>query len=295
MPRSLDLATLRSFVTVADTGGVTKAAGLLHLTQSAVSMQIKRLEETLGVTLFDRANRTVRTTAEGEQLLSYARRMLALNDEVWARLTANEFEGEITLGVPHDIIHPYLPTVLRQFAVEFPRMRVRLISAPTRSLRTMFSRGEVDAILTTEDRPGPGGEALVELPLKWIGAVGGTAWKQTPLPIAFCSNCIFRSGVLDRLNDADIDWHMAVDSEFDNAVEAVVSADLAINACLEAAMPPQTEVIESDTLPDPGTTRIVFYSAARGSRADPVADRLGDMVRAAYRGTPVGLDLRASA
>ena len=104
MPRNLDLTALRSFVAVADAGGVTRAAGLLNLTQSAVSMQIKRLEEALGLTLLDRSRRGVALTAEGEQLLRYARRMVALNDEAVARMTANEYEGEITLGVPHDVV-----------------------------------------------------------------------------------------------------------------------------------------------------------------------------------------------
>lgn len=104
MPRNLDLTALRSFVAVADTGGVTKAAGLLHLTQSAVSMQLKRLEESLDAPLLDRAGRGIALTAQGEQLLSYARRMLVLNDEVYGKLTSNAYEGEVTLGVPHDII-----------------------------------------------------------------------------------------------------------------------------------------------------------------------------------------------
>ena len=99
--RNLDITTLRSFVAVADTGGVTKAAGLLHLTQSAVSMQLKRLEESLDAPLLDRTGRGIALTAQGEQLLSYARRMLVLNDEVYGKLTSNAYEGEVTLGVPH--------------------------------------------------------------------------------------------------------------------------------------------------------------------------------------------------
>jgi len=103
MPRNLDLTALRSFVAVAETGGVTKAAGFLNLTQSAVSMQLKRLEEGLGLDLLDRSGRGIALTGTGEQLLGYARRMLALNDEVYTRLTSQEFEGEIALGVPHEV------------------------------------------------------------------------------------------------------------------------------------------------------------------------------------------------
>lgn len=281
MPRNLDLTALRSFVAVADTGGVTKAAGRLHLTQSAVSMQLKRLEEALGVQLLDRANRSVTTTAEGEQLLSYARRMLALNDEVWGRLTAQEFEGEITLGVPHDIIYPYIPPILRKFAQDFPRMQIKLISAPTTELRDMFGRGDCDMILTTEVQPGPGGEVLVQLPLVWIGADGGTAYKQRPLPVAFCSRCIFRSGVLRRMDEAGVEWDMVVDSDLDNAVEAVVSADLAVHAAIEGfSAHGSGPVPDASQLPDPGSTQIIFYMHPT---EDTVSCALSAMIRDAYR------------
>ena len=100
MPRSLDLTALRSFVAVADTGGVTRASSFLHLTQSAVSMQVKRLEDALGLRLLERAGRGVVLTAAGEQLLGYARRMVSLNDEAFSRLTHQDFQGEVGLGVP---------------------------------------------------------------------------------------------------------------------------------------------------------------------------------------------------
>lgn len=260
MARNLDMTALRSFVTVADTGGVTRAAGMLNLTQSAVSMQLKRLEESLNVALLDRSARTIALTPAGEQLLGFARSMLKTNDEILKRLTATEFEGELRLGVPHDIIYPVVPTVLKRFAADFPRMQVRLISAPTRKLLDMFGRGEVDLILTTEERCGPGGQVLVELPLLWIGARNGVAWRKQPLPVAFCTNCIFRSGVLQALNEDDIQWNMAVDSEMDNAIEAAVSADLAVHVALKGSLPPHTEVIDhGGLLPDLKPQNINLY------------------------------------
>ncbi|MEM6309690.1 MAG: LysR family transcriptional regulator [Pseudomonadota bacterium] len=273
--------TLRSFVAVADTGGVTRAAGLLHLTQSAVSMQLKRLEETLDIALLERSGRGIALTSTGEQLLAYARRIIDLNDEVVTKLTSQDFEGEILLGVPHDIVYPYLPPVLRRFSEDLPRMRIRMVSAATRDLRKMFERGEVDAILTTEDEAGPGGEVLVQLPLRWVGAVDGNAWRQDPLPVAFCSNCFFRAGVLRRLTDAQRDWDMIVDSKQDTAVDAAISADLAVYAAVDGNLPPQTEVIEhKGALPDPGNTRIVLYVQKTDQ---PALTTLSDMLRAAYR------------
>jgi DNA-binding transcriptional LysR family regulator len=181
VPRNLDLTALRSFVAVADAGGVTRAAGFLNLTQSAVSMQVKRLEEMLDTTLLDRSGRQVSLTADGEALLGHARRMLSLNDEIVARLGSDLHEGEVVLGVPHDIVYPVIPQVLQHFAQDFPRMKVTLLSSFTRVLRAQFARGECDLILTTEDAADRGGVTLAELPLVWIGAPGGQAWRQSML------------------------------------------------------------------------------------------------------------------
>ena len=280
MPRNLDLTALRSFVTVAEAGGVTRAAGMLNLTQSAVSMQLKRLEESLNLSLLDRSARTIGLTPAGEQLLGYGRRMLEINDDVFARMTANEFEGELRLGVPHDIIYPAVPQILKRFAAEFPRMKVRLISAPTRRLLEMFGRGECDHILTTEESCGPGGHILIELPLLWVGAINGSAWKQRPLPLAFCTNCIFRTGVLRALNAAGLPWEMAVESEMDNAVEAAVSADLAVTVALEGSLTPQSEVIaHGGVLPALSLQKINLYTLRPD---DTVSRAMSEIIRRGY-------------
>src|SRR6187402_705425 len=160
MARQLDLTALRSFTAVADAGGVTRAAAQLNLTQSAVSMQLKRLEEGLGLALLDRTARTIALTTQGEQLLGYARRLLALNDEALGRLTHPAFEGALDFGVPHDIIYPHVPGVLQRFAAEYPRVKLQLHSLYTSGLREMLTRGEMDIILTTESTVDPGGETL---------------------------------------------------------------------------------------------------------------------------------------
>ena len=279
MPRNLDLSALRSFVTVAETGGVTRAAGILNLTQSAVSMQLKRLEDSLGLSLMDRSGRTIGLTAAGEQLLGYGRRLLDLNDEIYSRLTAQDFEGELRLGVPHDIIYPSIPDVLKRFSADYPRMRVHLISAPTMQLKAMFARGECDVILTTEDAPGAGGEALVELPLQWVGAKGGAIWRTRPLRLALCASCAFRPGIIRRVEAAGLAWEMVVESGMDTAVEAAVSADLAILAAIKGGQPRDTEVIaHGGALPDLGSTRIILYRQGN----TPPTTALADLIRTIY-------------
>ncbi|SFK07274.1 LysR family transcriptional regulator [Celeribacter neptunius] len=282
MARNLDLTALRSFVAVADCGGVTKAAGALNLTQSAVSMQLKRLEESLDLRLLDRSARTIALTAAGEQLLSYARRMLELNDEVYSRLTAQEFEGEIVLGVPHDIVYPSIPLVLQHFHRDYPRMRVSLLSSFTTQLKEKFSRGECDIVLTTEDDVGPEGETVVELPLVWIGAPNGSAWRQRPLRLAFEHRCIFRKGVQEALDRAGIPWEVSIESDQSRTIEASVSADLAVHVMLEDTAPPYSEPIQhGGALPELSKKKINLYMS--DLKKSEATERLRDLIRQAFR------------
>ena len=283
VPRNLDLTALRAFVAVADAGGVTKASGFLNLTQSAVSMQLKRLEDVLDVALFDRSARKMALTAAGEQTLGYARKMLDLNDEILTRLTAPAYEGELKLGVPHDIVYPAIPQVLHRFAAAYPRMKVTLISSYTERLKRMFNRGEIDAILTTESTLDAGGETLLERRLVWVGAVNGQMWKQRPLRLAFEHACIFRASAQSALDAHGVPWEMAVESDSIRTVEASVSADLAVHTCIEGTEPPYVEqVTHQGGLPELPMVKVNLY------RSDLVQgepfEALCAFTRSAYRG-----------
>ena len=281
MPRNLDMTALRAFVTVAECGGVTKAAGLLHLTQSAVSMQIKRLEASLDHNLFDRAGRGLHLTSQGEQLLSYGRRILALNDEVWGRMTEQAFEGEIRLGVPADIVYPHIPGVLQQFACEYPKVKINLISSFTQELEAQFAHGDVDLYLATEPDAGPGGETLVSMPLIWVGTKGGAAWRQRPLRLAFENACIFRGMAQSALDAAGVAWEMGVDTDSVRTIEAIVSADLAVYACLDGCEAAMTEAIDhGGALPKLPMLKINMYLSQGPIR--PLAMALGQLIRDRY-------------
>lgn len=281
MARNLDLTALRALVAVADTGGVTRAAGLLNLTQSAVSMQIKRLEEGLGQSFFSRAQRKLTLTPEGEQLLGYARRMLELNDEALGRLTDTAYEGEIRLGVPHDIVYPQIPRILKAMAADYPRVRINLDSCFTAKLKDGFARGEYDVILTTEAAPGAGGERLATRKLVWVGAPEGNAWQQRPLRLAFIETCFFRPVAQAALNGAGIRWEMAVGGESELVADATVTADLSIAARIEGTLPSGMVAIDGgNALPDLGVLDICLYQA--GIQKGEVIDSLLTQLRCAY-------------
>lgn len=279
--RNLDLTALRSFAAVADSGGVTRAAAQINLTQSAVSMQLKRLEAQLGLELFDRSGRAMALTPSGEQLLAYTRRLLAVNDEAWGRLTHPAFEGVVDFGVPHDIIYPHVPGILRSFAAAYPRVKLQLHALYTSGLKDLLARGEMDIILTTEGAVDPGGETLARQQLVWAGAPSGQAWRQRPLRYASCGHCVFKRPAIEALERAGIPWELAVDSISPAAVDASVAADLAVSVHMQGGVPGACEIIRhGGALPELPEHRVNMYVAG-GSRA-PVARGLAAVIRRAY-------------
>lgn len=281
MPRNLDLTALRSFVTVADVGGVTRAAGYLNLTQSAVSMQIKRLEDSLGLPLFLRAARKLALSPEGEQLMSYGRRMLALNDEALSQLSAACCVGEIRLGVPHDVVYPSIPGILRRMAQAYPRVRINLVSSFTLLMKQDFAGGAFDVMLTTEEAPDPGAEVLSSRPLVWVGAPEGNAWQRRPLRLGFKDTCIFRNRAQAALDGAGIVWETATGGESEQAVEATVAADLAVSVRMVGSIPESMVPVGGDNqLPSVGEMKLALYRNNR--RSDDAVDLLMSELRLAY-------------
>ncbi len=275
MARNLDLASLRSFVTVADVGGVTRAAGYLNLTQS------KRLEDALGMTLFLRAARKLALSPEGEQLLSYGRRMLALNDEALSQLASTCCQGEIRLGVPHDVVYPAIPGILKRMAQAYPRVRINLVSSFTILMKQDFARGAFDVMLTTEEAPDPGAEVLSTRDLVWVGAHDGNAWQRRPLRLGFKDTCIFRHRAQAVLDQAGIPWEIATGGESEQAVEATVAADLAVFVRMVGSIPEGMAPIGGDNqLPNVGSMQLALYRGTR--RSDEAMDLLVSELRCAY-------------
>ena len=280
-PRNLDLATLRSFVTIAELGSMTRAAGRLHMTQSAISMQIKRLEDSLGLNVFERSPQGMSTTSEGDQLLQFANRMLVLNDEAIGRLTSPQFEGEVRLAAPSDIVHPHIPLVLKQFRRDFPRVQVQLSTGFSVNLLREFDQGQQDVVMTTERQPGKNALTLVKRQLTWTGAIGGHAWKQRPLPIGLSKNCIFRAAVTGALEQAGIDWVDQVVSDDDLVIHAMVAADQCVHADFFSQGLTDREPIDHGAqLPQlPEHVIALYYDQGSGG---PIVESLVDYLQQAY-------------
>ncbi|MFD0461356.1 LysR family transcriptional regulator [Microvirga aerilata] len=243
MARNLDVSLLRAFVAVVDAGGMTAATGVLNLTQAAVSQQIKRLEETLGEELITRERRGMKLTGAGERLFGRAKRLLALNDEIWTEMTTPEFEGEVRLGIPSDIITTYLPTFLKDFARRYPRVQIsqqRLQRSAAREAAGRQGRcgaGHRDGLRSRRREPGHGPPGLGGCPRRRCGA-------PAPLPVSIgCSDCAFRTPIRDVLQKAGIEWRSVSEVTNTSAQVATVAADIAVMAWMASTVPNGLEVL----------------------------------------------------
>lgn len=281
MARNLDLTALRAVVTVAETGSVTRAAQVLNLTQSAVSMQIRRLEEMLGQQMFTRSQRRMTLSPAGDRLVDYGRRMLRLNDEALCSVGAEEGIQNLRIGVSHDIVAPQIPAILRLMTLGWPRLRIVLTVSNTAQLLVAYAEGALDMILTTETRPGPQGEVLALRRLVWLGVPGLQARTDQPLRVALARACGFRPVALAALDAAGYIPEDAVEGDSDTVIEATVAAGIAVTARIEGvAIAGCEELGAASGLPELGHTAICFYD--RTELSGEAIEALRKEIRLAY-------------
>ena len=245
MRKDLDIALLRAFLAVVEAGGVTPRRCGAGRQPGAASQQIKRLEEALDCRLFERAGRRLVLAPAGERLLAQARRLLALNDEVWSSMRTPSFEGEVRLGVPYDIIGSFVPPILRRFAKAQPRVRVSLVCEDSKVVREQLKSGGVDLALTTETECGRHGETLRTDRLVWVGVPGGDAHLKDPLPVSLgAPTCVFRPVAVEALGKARRDWRAVCEVSRMEPVYAVLEAGLAVAPLLRSSVPERFEIFE---------------------------------------------------
>jgi DNA-binding transcriptional LysR family regulator len=234
----LDLDLLRSFVSVVDAGGFTRAGERVHRTQSTVSQQIRRLEETLGRPLLFRDSKPVVPTEEGERLLAYARRILALAEEARDVVARPASEGAIRLGLAEDFAAYRLSEMLSQFARARPGLRLDVRCGLSVRLRHDVERGELDlALLKSNAGEGDRMAAWPER-LRWVGSRRHPIdLARDPLPLAvFEQGCLYRNRAIHTLEAAQRHWHIAYTSANLAGIQAAVSAGLGISILADVAI-----------------------------------------------------------
>lgn len=256
----LELDVLRTFVAIAETGSFTAAANLVFRTPSAVSMQIKRLEEILGRPVFTRDARSVTLTADGELLLTYARRLLALNREAVSKFVLSEISGVVRLGSPDDFGERVLPSVLKRFAISHPSIAVDVVIDQSSNLRKRMAARTLDITLLScsEGLVDLSAEILLTEPIVWAGARGGCAHLRDPLPVSLWEEgCAWRAAALEALATADRNYRVAYMSAHTAGQRAAILADLAVAPLPKSFIGDDlVELTEDDGLPAMGSYQI---------------------------------------
>lgn len=228
-PPLLDLDLLRTLIAIAESGSFSAAAARVLRTPSAISMQVKKIEEVVGRPVFLRDSRSVRLTDDGAFLLEHARRMLAFNREAMARFVPPDLSGVVRLGATDDLAERHLPTMLARFAETHPGVVVDVIVDDSATMITRTAAGELDLALVTCDADLEGGEVLCRERLVWAVLDGGVAAERDPLPVSVWEQgCIWRHLGLGALEAAGRPWRIAFQSAHVAGQRAAIRADLAV-------------------------------------------------------------------
>lgn len=229
---SLEIDVLKTFVAIIETGSFSKAAEQVFRSPSAVSMQIKKLETVLDRRLFKRDTRSMEITADGEMLLSYARRILSLNDEIVSHFTVPDMSGTVHLGAAEDYGVRLLPVILQRFAKSHPNIAVDVVMESTHAMQMGLDEGHLDVVMITTSRRQPltpGTKILLEEKLAWVGLKGGSAYDRKPLPVSLWEKgCAWRDTAVSALDGAGREYRVAYQSAQTQAQRAAILADLAI-------------------------------------------------------------------
>ncbi|MBE9606046.1 LysR family transcriptional regulator [Acetobacteraceae bacterium H6797] len=259
----LDLDLLRCFVQVAERGGFTAAGQSLGLTQSAISLKIKRLEEILRRRVLDRTSRQIALTHDGETLLAYARRILALNDEAVRRLVEPPISGRLRLGVADHFIPRNLAPLLARFAKHYPDLRLEVEVGRSHELRASQERGELDLVLGKRRDGETEGVMIWTESISWVSAPGWTAPENRPLPIAMLpQGCMFRERALAALARAGLAYEVVYTSASLLGVAAAAQAGLALTVMGRSGLPPGLE--EMHGMPSLGIAEMAVFGDAAG-------------------------------
>jgi DNA-binding transcriptional LysR family regulator len=273
-----DLDLLRSFVSVVDTGGFTRAGERVHRTQSTVSQQIRRLEETLGHPLLHRSGKQATPTEAGERLLSYARRILALAEEARDVVARPGGDGVVRLGIPEDFAAYRLTELLSDFARSRPGLRLDVRCGLSVCLRRALERGELDLALFKRDAGATGGIAAWPERLHWVTSRRHPIdLHRDPLPLAMSEQgCLYRNRMIHAVEAAGRAWHIAYTSPNLPGIQAAVSVGLGVSILPEVAILPDHRVIETtEGFPSITDTEIALVAAAGAS---PATRRLAEIL-----------------
>jgi DNA-binding transcriptional LysR family regulator len=247
---SIDIVTIQSFLSIAETGSITKAAAKVGRTQSAISQQMFKLESLLGKNLLLR-DKTIKLTAEGEIFLSYAKQIFSLYREMIDRFKNPELEGEVRFGLPENFASVFLTDILIQFSRIHPRILLKIECDLTLNLFDRFKQKEFDLVLVKMNRPEdfPNGVDVLSEPLKWVGSAD-LINDDKPIPLVLSPQpCVYRSAAIKALENAGRSWRLVFSSPSYAGTIAAVKAGMGITVIPHTMIPKELESIDFLGLP----------------------------------------------
>lgn len=276
----LDLELLRSFVSVVEAGGFTRASARVHRTQSTVSQQIKRLEEDVGQVLLHRDGKDVRPTEAGERLLSYARRLLTLAEEARDVLREPDGDGAIRLGIPEDFAAYRLAKLLGAFSRSHPNLRLDVRADQSKNLSRDLERGELDLALFKREAGAKGAIAVWPERVHWVTSKShpfDVNASSVPL-IGFPPGCLYRAGAIHALESAGRAWHMSYSSSSLAGIQAAVAAGMGLSILSEMSIQSDHRVLTAkDGFAPINRTEVALMAAPNATSATlRLADRLAE-------------------
>jgi DNA-binding transcriptional LysR family regulator len=284
---------LRSFATGMELGSFAKAAERLGRSTSAVSAQLRKLEEQAGTPIFRRSGRGLALTEAGETMLSYARRLLALNDEAAAAVHGIDLQGWVRLGLSEDFGEALLPAVLGRFARAHPKVRIEARIARSFDLLDRVGSGQLDLALAWGDGGDlPYGERVAELPTRWVGPASGDGFFDStadePLPLAVLeAPCLLRTAATTALDRAGIPWRLAFVSPSLGGLWAAVAAGLGVTIRTDFALPAGVRVLRPAAAPALPSLPLTLLRAE--AEPDPVTARLAAILTQSVRDALPGI------
>ena len=276
--QDLQIDWLKSFVAAVDAGSLSSAAPEVHRSQSAVSMQIKKLESAAGYRLLDRGARQLQLTHEGQTLLGYARRMLDLHAEAQAALRGDSLSGVVKLGVPDDYASRYLTPVLKRFAPRHGGVEIQLDCEQSTALIPRVASGDLDLALVSRDHPRRG-TLLFHEPMVWVGSTQFDIWRRDPLPIAvYEAASLGRRSAINSLALQGRPYKVVYNSSSLAGQIAAVESGLAVAALTQCSAPPHLRVLGLDEGLGPLAPMEVALYRSQASRGSKAVDSLHRML-----------------
>lgn len=260
--KRLEFNQLATFVAIVDAGSITKASSTVHRTQAAISIQLKKLEDSIGKQLLHRSYNQFTLTREGEILLSYARKILNLSEEAFYAINDEEISGTVRFGIPDGYARAFIQKSIRHFITRYPKVRIQIKNDSSRNLYKSLENGELDLIIATRDPQKAGGKLLRREKICWVSAEDYILNLEQPQPLAlYEQGCAYRRKVIEQLNQNDIDWYVSFECQGVSGFDIAISNGLAISALAESLVKDEWRTLEaSDGLPDLGDIEIELHT-----------------------------------